>query len=83
MYVKHLVKLAPGKGSIGFPGGTSGKERTGLPMQETEETWFDPWVGKITLRRAWQPTPVLPGESHGQGSLAGSSSVGLQRGRYN
>ena len=26
---------------------------------------FDPWVGKIPWRRAWQPTPVfLPGESH-------------------
>ena len=26
--------------------------------------WFDPWVGKIPLRRAWQPTLVfLPGES--------------------
>ena len=25
---------------------------------------FDPWVGKIPGRRAWQPTPVfLPGES--------------------
>ena len=25
---------------------------------------FDPWVGKIHWRRAWQPTPVfLPGES--------------------
>ena len=25
---------------------------------------FDPWIGKIPWRRAWQPTPVfLPGES--------------------
>ena len=25
---------------------------------------FDPWVGKISWRRAWQPTQVfLPGES--------------------
>ena len=33
---------------------------------------FDPWVGKIPWRRAWQPTPVLlPGESHGQRSLMG------------
>ena len=24
---------------------------------------FDPWVGKIPFRRAWQPTPIfLPGE---------------------
>ena len=39
-------------------------------MQET-------WVGKIPWRRAWQPTPVfLPGESHGQRSLAGYSPRG-------
>ena len=35
---------------------------------------FDPWVGKITQRRAWPPTPVfLPEESHGQRSLVGHS----------
>ena len=33
---------------------------------------FDSWVGKIPWRRKWQPTSVfLPGESHGQRSLAG------------
>ena len=38
---------------------------------------FDPWVGKIPWRRKWQPTPVrLPGESHGQRSLAGYSPRG-------
>ena len=27
---------------------------------------FDPWVGEIPWRRAWQPTPVvLPGEPGG------------------
>ena len=32
---------------------------------------FDPWVRKIPWRRAQQPTPgFLPGESHGQRSLA-------------
>ena len=33
--------------------------------ETTEECWrpgFNPWVGKIPWR-AWQPTPVLPGES--------------------
>ena len=35
---------------------------------------FDPWVGKIPWSRKWQPTPVfLPGELHGQRSLAGYS----------
>ena len=38
---------------------------------------FDPWVRKIPQRRAQQPTPVfLPGESHGQKSLAGYSPQG-------
>ena len=35
---------------------------------------FDPWVGKVPWRKAWQPILVfLPGESHGQRSLAGYS----------
>ena len=38
---------------------------------------FDPWVGKIPWGREWQFTPVfLPGESHGQRSLAGDSPWG-------
>ena len=38
---------------------------------------FDAWVGKIPWRREWQPTPViLPGEFHGQRSLAGYSPWG-------
>ena len=38
---------------------------------------FDPWVGKIPWRRARHPTPVsLPGESHGQRSLASCSPWG-------
>ena len=38
---------------------------------------FDPWVRKIPKWRAWQPTPVfLPGESHGQRSLAGDGPQG-------
>ena len=33
---------------------------------------FDPWIWTIPCRREQQPTPVfLPGESHGQWSLAG------------
>ena len=42
-----------------------------------ERPGFDPWIGKIPWRRTWQPTPVLlPGESHGQRSLAGCSPPG-------
>ena len=35
------------------------------------------WVGKISWRREWQPTPVFwLGESHGQRSLVGYSLWG-------
>ena len=38
---------------------------------------FDPWVGKIPWRRAWQPSPVFwPGESRGQRSQVGYSPWG-------
>ena len=37
---------------------------------------FEPWVGKIPWRRASQPTPVSPGECHGQRRLAGYSPRG-------
>ena len=40
-------------------------------------TRFNSWVRKTPWRRAWLPTPVfLPGESHGQKSLAGHSPWG-------
>ena len=43
-----------------------------LPAMQA--TWFNPWVGKIPSRRAWQPTPVfLPRDSHEQRSLVGYS----------
>ena len=54
-----------------FPGGASGKEPA-CQCRRHKRCGFDPWVGKIPWRRSWQPTPVfLPGESHGQRSLAG------------
>ena len=43
-----------------------------LPANTGNICGFDPWVGKIPWRRAWQPSLVfLPGESHGQRSLVG------------
>ena len=43
---------------------------------------FDPWVGKIPWRRAWQPTPVfLPGECLGQRSLVGTTVHGVTKGQ--
>ena len=48
---------------LGFPVGTSGEEPT-CQCRRCKRRRFDPWVGKIPWRRAWQPTPVfLPGWS--------------------
>ena len=46
----------------GSSGDASGKEPT-YQCRKHKRHGFDPWVGKIPWRRAWQPTPVfLPGE---------------------
>ena len=59
----------------------------GIPLwfSSTESTCnagdmpYNPWVGKIIWKRKWQPTPVfLPGESHGQRSLAAYSPWGCK-----
>ena len=56
-----------------FRGGASGKEPT-CQCRRHKRHGFDPWVGKILWRRAWEFTPVfLPRESHGQRSLMGCS----------
>ena len=52
---------------VGFPGGSAAKNPPAV--QESRRHGFDPWVGKILQRRAWEPTPAfLPGEAHGQRS---------------
>ena len=57
----------------GFPGGSVSKEPA-CQCRRCKRCSFDPWVGKIPWRRAWQPTLVyLPGESHRQRSLVGYS----------
>ena len=62
----------------GFPGDASGKKKKKkkppVSAGRCKRRGFDPWVGKIPLRRAWQPTLVfLPGKSCGQRILAGCS----------
>ena len=53
---------------LGFLGGSDCKESA----WNAGDPRFDPWVGKIPWKRAWQPTAVfLPGKSHGQRSLVG------------
>ena len=55
--------------TCGFPGATSGKINPPVNAGDMRHG-FDPWVGKIPWRRAWQSTPIfLAGESHGQRSL--------------
>ena len=59
--------------SLGFPGGWLGK-KIHLQYRRCRRYQFDSWVRKIPWRSAWQPTPVfLPGEYHGQRSLASYS----------
>jgi len=66
-----------------FPGGTSGKEPA--CQRKRQKRWrFDPWVGKILWRRAWQPTPVfLPGESPWKEEPGELQSVESQRVGHN
>ena len=46
-------------------------KKTCLPAQRCTRHGFDPRARESPWRRAWQPTPIfLPGESHGQRSLA-------------
>ena len=66
--IKKLNYYKPESTFFGFSGGSDGKESAGRPR-------FNPWEGKLPWRWEWQPTPVfLPGEFHGQRSLAGYSS---------
>ena len=60
----------------GFPGGASGKEPA-CQCRRQKRCRFDPWVGRIPWKKAWQSIPVfLPRESHGQRSLVGCSPWG-------
>ena len=49
-----------------LPRWRSGKE-SACQCRRCKRRRFNPWVGKITWRRKWQPSSIfLPGESHGQ-----------------
>ena len=70
---------SPGEG-IGYPLQCSWAPLVAQTVQNPpamRETWVRSLGWKIPWRRAWQATPVfLPGETHGQSRLAGSSSWG-------
>ena len=60
---------------MAFPGGSDGKG----PACNAGDG-FDPWVGNIPWRRAWQPTPVfLPGKSPWTEEPGGLLFTGSQR----
>ena len=68
-----ISEVSPNSKIWSFPGEANGKEPT-CQCRRHKRCGFDPWVGKIPWRRAWQPFPVfVPGESHRQRSLAGYS----------
>ena len=63
-------------------GGASGKEPA-CSCRKCKSNEFNPWVGKILWRRAWQPTPVfLPGESPWTEEPGGLRSIRSQRVRH-
>ena len=63
--------MIPLKNKWGLPQWLSSKE-SACKAETTGDAGFDPWLGKIAWRRAWQHIPVfLPRKSHGQSSLAG------------
>ena len=72
---KSWTQLTDWTELVSTPGGSDSKEsacNAGRPK-------FNRWVGKISWRRKWQPTPIfLPGEFHGQRNLAGYSPWGCK-----
>ena len=67
---------------MGFPVCTSGKEPA-RQCRRPKRQGFNPWVRKISWRRAWQPTPVfLPRESPRAEEHGRLQSMGSQRVRH-
>ena len=61
---------------VGIPSGSVVKNPPSS-SGDARDTGSIPWVGKMPLRRARQPTPVfLLGKSHGERSLVGHSPRG-------
>ena len=73
-YIKFYIKFY-----LAFPGGTSGKEPT-CQCRRCKKRGFDPWVGKIPWRRAWQSILIFfPGESPWIEEPGSLQSTGSQR----
>ena len=68
--MKFLVQLL-----TGFPGGADGKESA----CQCRRHGFNPWVGQIPWRRAWQPISVFLRRTPWTEEPGGLRSRGLQR----
>ena len=78
-YFTQLTNLPLTINPTGFPGGSAVKNL----LAKAGDVGSIARIGKIPRRRKWQLTPVfLPGKSHGQRSLAGSSPWGHKRIRH-
>ena len=75
-HVKRIFILYWNIVDLGIPMWLSGKE----PAGQRRRPGFDPFIGKITWRTEWLPTPVfLPGKSHGQRGLEGYTVQGVAK----
>ena len=83
MYTKILTVIPNGKNVYqninSYPQWVSLLPQAVKNLPAVQETQVFSWVRKIPWRREWLPTPVfLPGEFHGQRSLAGYSPWGCK-----
>ena len=77
--LKYCSVIMATEAEPGFAGSVSGKEPA-CQCRRHKRLGFSPRARKIPWRMRWQPTAVfLPGESHGQRSLAGYSPWSSQR----
>ena len=67
--------------SKGFPRSNSGREPA-CQRRRLKRQRFNPWVGKIPWRRAWQPTPVVLPWTRSLVGYSGLQSMGSQRVRH-
>ena len=61
-----------------FPGGAGGKEPD-CQCRKCKGRGFHPWMGKIPLRRKWQPTCMLAWRIPWTEEPGGLQSMGSQR----
>ena len=82
IYLRHISKHNWNMVLIaeirGFPGGASGKNST-CQRRRHKRHRFNPWVWKISWRKAWQPTPVLNWRIPRTEEPGGLQSIGSHR----